>query len=174
MTKLKYEDVELRPVKLSDAEFLFECEQDEEARRNFMSTPKDVKEVRDGIRKVLVDMKRKLPSQEDFAIEWNGQVVGKIWVDGMDSKYEGHKASIGYMIHKDFRGKGIGTKAIKLITNYAFDKYKLKRIATFTRDFNIGSRRALEKAGYKLEGILVKNKFKDGKYLNDCLYAIVR
>lgn len=39
------------------------------------------------------------------------------------------------------------------------------------RTFNKASARVLEKSGYKLEGILRKNKFKDGKYLDDMLWA---
>lgn len=167
-------NVLLRPVKISDAEFFFQCEQDKEARKNFMSTPKDVKEVKKGLVKIMKNIGEKVPHEEEFAIEWNGILVGRIWIDGMDEKYTKHKASIGYMIHKDFRGRGIGTEAIKLITDYGFKKYKLKRIFTYTRTFNIGSRKALEKAGYKLEGILRKNKFKNGKYLDDCVYARIK
>lgn len=165
----------LRPLKMSDAEAYFECQNDKEARKNFMSNPKNVQEAKKELLEQIKGMKKKpIPSYESFAIEINGQVAGFIWVDGMDKKFERHKAGIGYFLHKDFRGKGLGTKAIRTITNYAFKKYKLKRIFTVTRDFNIGSRKGLEKAGYKLEGILKKNKFKNGKYLNDCLYARVR
>ena len=171
---LKSKNIPLRHIKLSDAEFIFECEQDDEARKNFMSTPKNVAQVKKELKEIINGMGKKRPHQESFAIEFDGQLVGHIWIDGMDSKYEGHRAEIGYMIHKNFRGKGIGTKAIKLVTDYAFKKYKLVRMATVTRDFNIGSRKALEKSGYKLEGIMIKNKCKNGVYFNDCLYARVK
>ena len=164
----------LRHVKLSDTKGFFDCEQDSEARKNFMSTPKSVKQVEDSIRKELLEYKKKKPRREKFAIEINGKCAGFIWVDELNKKYFEHKGEIGYCLHKDFRGKGIGSKAIKLITEYVFKKYKLKRIWCFTRDFNIGSRKALEKAGYKCEGILRKNKWKNGKYLNDCVYARVK
>jgi RimJ/RimL family protein N-acetyltransferase len=39
---------------------------------------------------------------------------------------------------------------------------------------NKASARVLEKAGYKLEGILKKNKCVDGEFLDDFLYAKVR
>ncbi len=169
--KLKGKGIILRHARLSDAKVFFECEQDKEARRNFMSTPKTVKEVRNGIKKDILELKKKKSGVEKFAIEVDGKCVGHILVEILNLKYTKHKAEIGYCIHKDFRGKGIGSKAIKLITDYAFRKYKLKRIWCFTRTFNKGSRKALEKAGYKLEGVLRKNKFKDGEYLDDCIYA---
>jgi ribosomal-protein-alanine N-acetyltransferase len=39
---------------------------------------------------------------------------------------------------------------------------------------NIGSIRALEKAGYQREGILRRSALKDGTVRDQCLYAIVR
>lgn len=172
---IKTKEFILRPVTIKDAKAYFECQNDAEAKKNFMSNPKGINEARKELLEQLNGMKKKpIPSHECFALEINKLTAGFIWIDGMDDKFGKHKAGIGYFIHKDFRGKGLGTKAIKLLTNYAFKKYKLKRMATVTRTFNIGSRRALEKAGYKLEGILRKNKFKNGEYLDDCLYAKVK
>ena len=172
--KSKSSEFVLRHIAIVDAKERFLCEQDKEAKKNFMTTPKSVKEVREDIKKSIREMNKKNPSGESFAIVVGGKFAGSISIDELNQRFAKHKGSIGYCLHKDFRGKGIGSKAIKIITDYAFKKYKLKRMATYTRDFNIGSRRALEKAGYKLEGILKKNKWKNGKYLNDCLYAIVR
>ncbi|MHA1829183.1 MAG: GNAT family N-acetyltransferase [Candidatus Heimdallarchaeaceae archaeon] len=166
--------IELRHVKLSDAKVFFECEQDSEAKKNFMSTPKSVKEVEKSLRDSIKKMKKSKPEEERFAIIFEGKTIGEIWIDELNQEHMEHKGSIGYKIIKEYRGKGIGSKAIKLVTGHAFKKYKLKRIWCFTRDFNIGSRKALEKAGYKLEGVLKKNKKKNGKYLNDCIYARVR
>jgi len=164
----------LRHVKLADATAFFECQQDKESKRNFMSTPKDIKKVRASIMRDILEYKKKNPHFEDFAIEVDGKCVGFIWLGEISYGFFKHRASIGYCVHKDFRGKGIGSKAIKLVTDHAFKKYKLKRIYTYTRTFNKGSRKALEKAGYKCEGILKKNKFKDRKYLDDCIYAKVK
>ncbi len=166
--------VRLRPIRASDAGFMFECERDAEARRNFMTTPKSVAAVRNGIRKAIRERGKARPGSEELAIEWRGRTVGRVWITGMAARHAEHKACIGIMIHRDFRGRGIGTRAIRLLTAYAFGKYKLKRIYTYTRASNRGSRRILEKAGYKLEGILRKDALKDGKYLNNCLYARVR
>jgi len=171
---LKSRDIKLRPVRLADAEFLFRCERDPEARRNFMSADTR-KEVISKIMESVKEMRKRAPKSERFAVEWNGQLVGEIGIRrDLDNKSEAHQARIGFMIHKDFRGRGINTEAVKLITNYAFKRYKVRRIWTYVRTFNTGSRRSLEKAGYKLEGVLRKNKFKDGKYLDDCIYAMVK
>jgi [ribosomal protein S5]-alanine N-acetyltransferase len=164
----------LRPIRLEDAKDYFECQNDDVAKEMFMSNPKNIKEARKEIQEQLDNMKSKKPTQEGFAINIDGKFAGMIWIDDISYGFFKHRVGMGYCVHKNFRGRGIGSTAIKLLTDYAFKKYKLKRIAITTRDFNIGSRKALEKAGYKLEGILMKNKFKNGKYLNDCIYAIVK
>ena len=92
----------------------------------------------------------------------------------MNQKYAEHKAVIGYCLHPKFRGRGIMARAVKLVTKYAFKKYKLKRISGMCRTFNKSSIKVLERAGYKLEGILRKNKMKDGKYVDDMVWAVVK
>ncbi len=39
---------------------------------------------------------------------------------------------------------------------------------------NIGSRKALEKAGFVLEGIMKKSVYKNGRFSDYCMYALVR
>ncbi len=106
-----------------------------------------------------------------LAIEINKEIIGIISLMNIIQK---HKAKIGYWIGKEYRGKEVETEAIKLITNYGFKKYKLKRIYGNVVIFNKPSARALEKAGFKLEGILKKNRFKYGKYYDDFRYAKIK
>ncbi len=79
---------ELMPVKVSDAKIIFECEQDKEARKNFMSTPKSVREVENQLKKAIKEMKKKKPEEEHFAIVTNGQVIGKIWIDELKPRFK--------------------------------------------------------------------------------------
>ena len=39
---------------------------------------------------------------------------------------------------------------------------------------NLGSRRALEKAGFTLEGILRQSVYKRGRLLDSCIYSLLR
>ena len=171
---LKTKQFVLRHAKLSDAGAFFECEQDERAREGFMSTPKNVNEVRRSIIEQLKEDKKKKPSSEKFAIEINGETAGWVHLHDLNQEYAEHKGIIGFCLHKKFRGHGIMSKAVSIVTDYAFKKYKLKRLIGVCRTFNKASARTMEKAGYKLEGIMRKNKFKDGKYLDDMIWAVVR
>ena len=152
----------------------FEAEIDKEAKRGFMSTPKNIEEIKKSLRKQMREDKKKKPSSEKFTIEIHGEPAGWVEIHDLNKKYSEHKGVISYCLHKKFRGKGVMSKAVKLITKYAFRRYKLKRLSGWCRTFNKPSARILEKAGYKLEGIMRKNKWKNGKYLDDMLWAKVK
>jgi len=159
----------LRPAKLSDAENIYKYQQEKEVKKGFMTTPKSVNEVK---RDILKSKKNKTTG-ESFVIDINGKAIGEISLH-FDDPFHKKKMKIAYWIAKDYSGKGITTKAVNLVVKYAFKKYKLVRLWAWCRTFNKASARVLEKAGFKLEGILRKNKFKNGKYLNDMVWARVR
>jgi RimJ/RimL family protein N-acetyltransferase len=164
----------LRHFKLSDYQGYFDVQQDERARKGFMITPKNVESAKKEVKRIVLEYKKKKPSNEHFAIEIDRQFAGYVSIDDLNEKFFGHRAGIGYCIGPKFRKRGITTEAVKLVTNYAFKRYGLKRIVGWCRTFNKAYARVLEKAGYKLEGILRKNKFKDGKYLDDMIWAKVK
>lgn len=61
---------------------------------------------------------------------------------------------IAYVIGKDgYWGKGIATEAIKLATRWIFENYDVARLDGGMYSANIGSLRAVEKAGWKKEGL---------------------
>ena len=166
MVVLKSKDFILRLARLSDAKTLYLHQQESEARRNFMTVPKNVAEVK---REILKNKKSK--KSDNFVIDIDGKAVGGI---GIHDIIPNHKAIISYWIAKECRGKGIITKAVKLLTEYAFKKYKLVRISGNVRSFNKASAKVLCKAGYKLEGIMRKNKLKNGEYMDDMVFAKIK
>lgn len=170
--KSKNPEFILRPIRLDDAEAYFQSMQDSFTKDGFMKVPKNINESRNEIKEKIFATKNK--TGETFTIEVNGEYAGYIELHDMNKKYHEHKAEIGYCLHPKFRGKGITSKAVKIVTDYAFKKYKLKRISGWCRTFNKASAKTLENAGFKLEGILRKNKFKEGKYLDDMVWAIVK
>ena len=159
---------------MSDAQAYFECVGDKKLKQALINIPENVEEVKKEIKIYIADFKKKKPFGEAFVIEVNGIVAGEISVHHLNIEHHEHKGEIGYAIHPKFKGKGLATKAVKLLTPYVFKKYKLKRVSGWGRAKNKASARVLEKAGYKLEGILRKNKCIDGIYLDDFLYAKVK
>ena len=62
---------------------------------------------------------------------------------------------------------GIASTAVQLITNYAFEELALERLFAKVYAYNEASKKVLEKAGYKLEGVLEKGAMKNGKLVDE-------
>jgi len=164
----------LRYMKMSDLDKYYESVQDKLTKKGFMQVIKNKSEAKKELKYKISDYSRKKPFGIAFAIEINGEFAGYVELHHLNQKYFEHKGEIGYCMHPNFRGKGIMSKAVRLVTNYAFKKYKLKRMTGTCRTFNKASARVLEKAGYKLEGILKKNKYRNGRYLDDMVWAKIK
>lgn len=52
------------------------------------------------------------------------------------------------------RGRGLATRAVRLVTSWAFDGARIARIWAGTHPENAASRRVLEKAGFREEGLM--------------------
>ena len=83
-----------------------------------------------------------------------------------------HTAEIGYWLEKSMRGKGIGTIAAKMITDYGFKTLGFRRIDGLADVDNAASQKLLTSAGYQKEGIL-RNKVTrdDGRQIDMALFA---
>lgn len=82
--------------------------------------------------------------------------------------------SFGIGIKRDFRGKGIGTQAQRLIVDYLFRHSNFVRVQTFTDRENAAERRALEKAGFAAEGVVRSAQWRNGAWHDQVLYSILR
>ena len=83
-----------------------------------------------------------------------------------------HTAEIGYWMEKSMRGKGIGTIAAKMITDYGFRSLGFRRIDGLADVENAASQKLLTTAGFQKEGIL-RNKVTrdDGRQIDMALFA---
>jgi RimJ/RimL family protein N-acetyltransferase len=92
--------------------------------------------------------------------------IGNIVLHQID--WRNRVGEIGILIgDKKSRGKGYATEAIVLIANHAFNKLNLHKLCAGAVKENEASKRAFEKAGFKVEGVLREHFYLDGKYL-DC------
>lgn len=107
------------------------------------------------------------------AIDVDGDAVGSIGVFLEDDIYC-KNAELGYWLAEPYWGRGIMSEAIVRITNEAFNRYDIFRIHAEPFAHNIGSRRALEKAGFVLEGTFKKRIFKNSMVFDSCMYGITR
>lgn len=71
-------------------------------------------------------------------------------------------------------GRGIGTRAQQLLTDYLFDHTRAERIQAWTDHTNLAEQRALEKAGFVKEGVLRSAQWRGGRWHDQVLFSILR
>lgn len=108
-------------------------------------------------------------SEQHFVIEIDGNLAGSIGIINID----GHKCEIGYWLMQEYSGKGIMTKVVELVSDYAFNTLHLKRLFAPVLTHNKASARLLQKNGFEEEGLLKSFYLKDGKYIDAFCYAKV-
>lgn len=110
---------------------------------------------------------------QNFAIEFEGKLAGAIGAEqGKDELRT--NMELGFWVGEPFWGKGIATEAVKLYTDYVFDKFDIQRIYAQVFDFNGKSMSVLEKAKYIPEAILKKGFIKRGTVGDLFQYVRVR
>jgi RimJ/RimL family protein N-acetyltransferase len=84
---------------------------------------------------------------------------------------ERRSAEIGYWLGRAFWGRGVITQAVRATTQYAFSSLGLHRVFAVPFTHNRASLRVLEKCGYAHEGVMRRSAIKDGRVLDQHLYA---
>ncbi len=90
-------------------------------------------------------------------------VIGSVGLEGID--YINRSAVLGIFIgEKDYRGKGYGTEAIRLVLEFGFRYLNLHSIRLDLMEFNERALACYKKCGFKEYGRRRKCKFINGKY----------
>jgi [ribosomal protein S5]-alanine N-acetyltransferase len=81
---------------------------------------------------------------------------------------------IGVAMAPEHRGQGFGTAAQDLLVEYLLDHTTANRIEALTNDANIGEQKALERLGFRQEGLMRGRSFLQGKYVGTLVYGLLR
>jgi RimJ/RimL family protein N-acetyltransferase len=109
-----------------------------------------------------------------FAIDVGGSAVGGIGFTSKDSTRL-FTAEVGYWLGEDYWGRGIASEALCAVTSYAFaSQPDLHRLCAHVFSWNPASMRVLEKAGYQREGVLRDSTIKNGRFVDEILFAKLR
>lgn len=95
-----------------------------------------------------------------FAIDYNGTVVGGIGMILNEDVYK-NTVELGYFVGENYWGKGIATQAIQQIVMLINQNPVVTRIMARVYAHNKASMKALQKAGFFLEGIQQKAAIKN-------------
>jgi RimJ/RimL family protein N-acetyltransferase len=64
------------------------------------------------------------------------------------------RGELGYLVAAHARGRGVASRAMRLLAEWALRDVGLARVQLYVRIDNVASQRAAEKAGFRSEGVL--------------------
>lgn len=167
-----FEGIILRPWTLSDAPQLALIADNKRITDNLrdgLPSPYSLKDAHDWLNLILPENN----PPRFFAITIDKKVIGSIGIVSKTDIYR-KNIEIGFFLSENFWGQGIATRAIKAATSYSFRDFDILRVYAESFSDNIGSLRALEKAGFKLEATIKRNIIKNGIIKDSCIYSVLR
>ncbi|WP_299683573.1 GNAT family protein [uncultured Dokdonia sp.] len=154
------QEVNIRSLTLDDAQQLATLANNKKVwdnLRDYIPYPYNEKDA-----EFFINLTAEENPKQNFGIEYKGKLCGVIGVILQKDVYR-KSGEIGYWIGEPYWGKGIGTKAVALITEYGFQTLGLHRIYAGIFDYNKASVKVLKKNGFEQEGIFKKAVFKNEK-----------
>ncbi len=84
------------------------------------------------------------------------------------------RASVGYWLTAEARGRGVATRALRLISRWALEELPIARLQLYTLVGNDRSGAVAERAGFSREGVLRSWELHDGRPVDVVMYALVK
>jgi len=161
----------LRPWRPGDAESLV----------NHANNPRVARNLRDGfpypytIPAAREWLKMVGENRDDIilAIEIDGEAAGGIGLHGLKDVYR-FNGEIGYWLSESHWGRGIMSDAVGAMVDHAFSRTKWLRLFATIYEHNVSSMKVLAKNGFRQEAIHKKTVMKEGKLLDEHLFALMK
>jgi RimJ/RimL family protein N-acetyltransferase len=165
--ELRDGDLVLRPWSEDDVDALVAAIDDREIARWIptVPTPYTAEDARAFVRGEVRD------DHDAMAIVLDGRIVGGI---GMGLNAHEYRARLGYWVAADARGRGICTRALRLLSRHALDELGLQRLELLTDPDNVSSQRVAEKVGFQREGVLRAHlRHPDGRVRDSVMFSLL-
>lgn len=163
---LQGDTVELRTIEEEDIEFLQGMVNDPRVRGSITA----VDPVTRGKER---DWVASLPDNEGFhfLVCVDAEPVGTVGLKPPNEVWG--TAEVGYLIAPEHWGNGYATDAVTTVCGYAFEEQRLNKVYATVFVTNPASRRVLEKAGFKEEGLLREEAFVAGEHVDVRRYGLL-
>ena len=147
-TILNTKRLTIRPWRMTDADDLYEYASVDGVGQMAGWTPhKNVEESMEIVRMFMDEKKT-------FALEYQGKVIGSLGIEEYSEENYPELSSrlgreIGYVLSRDYWGKGLMPEAVQAVIRWLFDEEHLDFVIVGHFDWNRQSRRVVEKCGFR-------------------------
>lgn len=143
-------EIALRPFEDDDAARFATLNRDPAIERyTRMSVPRDPRDAAEWIDRARRGWEGEGPWRFAVADARSNELLGYIGIRLVDGN-----GQIGYWVRREARGRGVATRALRLLARWALDSAGFARIQLLVEPRNEPSRRVAEKAGFRAEGVL--------------------
>lgn len=159
------EKIFLRAVEKSDAQLLFQWENDPENwQYGTVMAPFSHYQIERYVEKANNDIFTARQLRLMIELKETGETIGSVDLFAFDSK--NRKVAMGMLIHKKFRSKGYGEETVKLLIDYVFNTLSLHQLWCNIAADNEPCIELFKKLGFRLIGtkkdwILNGNEWRD-------------
>lgn len=166
--------IELRLLRMQDADAVYDLtSKNREHLASWISWIDNVVDISDTCRYLSCAEREAVERTSFKAGIWDcDALIGAIDLHEID--WLNRSSRIGYWLDKQHTGRGIMTRVVSVLTDYAFDTLDLHRIEVRVAIQNHASRRIPERLGFSFEGVLREVQLLRGEYLDHAVYALIR
>ena len=111
--------------------------------------------------------------ETNFAIATDDELIGGIGITLGTDIYR-MSAEVGYWLGEAYWGRGVVSRALGVFVDWAFETFDLNRVWADPFAINPASAKVLERNGFQFEGMKRASVLKNGRVLDQMLYARLR
>jgi RimJ/RimL family protein N-acetyltransferase len=108
-----------------------------------------------------------------IALRADDRLLGTTGLRDMDPRNRHAEFGI-FLGDKGVWGKGVGTEATRLMVRHAFETLNLHRVWLHVTEFNERGLRVYQKVGFRTEGRLRQDVFREGRYWDTIIMGVLR
>lgn len=163
----------MREIVLRDMEAIFDIFSSENVMKYYGMFPLEEMEQAE---RLIINFRDGFDNEK--SIRWaltlkeSGEFIGTCGFHNMQIR--SFRAEIGYEISEAHWNKGYITEAIRAMLEFGFGVMGLNRIEALVYPENVGSHKALEKLGFKEEGLLREYAFFREKFQDLIMHSLLR
>ena len=173
-TELKTERLFIRPLCMKDLETTYRYQGDKELTRYMMFLPDEsIEATKEFIKGIEEEQQGDSQRRFEFVIFKEDEHIGGISVY-LENDNNETVGELGWIIKKEYWGKGYVTEAAKVLMEFSFHKLGLRKLIAHCDARNKASARVMQKIGMTLECEGARQYQKTGEIAGEYKYSIVK
>jgi|SRR5581483_4158679 len=170
---LATERLQLREIRLDDAEAIFATFSDEQVMEFYGHEPHHtLSDTQELIARIQANYTRRSSIHWGITQKGEGRVIGSCSFHHFRSEFR--CAEIGYELNRAFWRQGLMFEATSAILTYGFSEMGLQRVEAIIDDLNARSKGLLLKLGFTYEGNLRQRYFFRSRFEDEHYFGLLR